>query len=107
MRIAPFLVASVVSLGPLAAPAPVDHPVVLVSGFTTSTPFSTSDPSCAGKEGSTWSPNVAPAFKKAGRLVFTAPEGDQAKAPAPCVGSGQAAPPANATIDTGGDADAN
>jgi hypothetical protein len=40
--------------------------VVLVSGFTTSTPFSTPDPSCAGNEGDTWSISVAPALKAAG-----------------------------------------
>ena len=95
----------------LAAAAPTSaeaaNAVVLVSGFTTSTPFSTSAPACAGKEGSTWSPSVAPALKVAGQLVFTAPEAEGAKAPAPCVGSGQAAPPASATIDTGGDADTN
>jgi triacylglycerol lipase len=91
----------------LAAPASASNAVVLVSGFTTSTPFTTSAPSCTGKEGSTWGINVAPALKAAGVTVFTAPEADGKNAPAPCVGSGQAAPPSSATIDTGGDVDAN
>src|SRR5215213_2957538 len=106
MRLLPFLAAAVLGLA-AAAPASAADAVVLVSGFTTSTPFSTSAAACAGQEGSTWSPNVAPALKGAGLLVFTAPEGEGAKAPAPCVGAGQPAPPASATIDTGGDADTN
>ena len=64
---------------------------MLVSGFTTSTPFSTPDPSCAGKEGDTWDVSVAPALKAAGYPVFTAPEGPSSdgnapgNAPSPCV----------------------
>jgi triacylglycerol lipase len=103
-----FFVAAVLCLAWLAAPAHATDAVVLVSGFTTSTPFSTSAAGCAGKEGSTWSPNVAPTLKKTGLTVFTAPEGEAAKAPTPCVGAGQAAPdPSTTTIDTGGDADTN
>src|SRR3954471_20856979 len=105
----PFFVAAVLvlALAFAAAPASASNAVVLVSGFTTSTPFTTSDPSCLGKEGTTWSPNVAPTLKKAGLTVFTAPEADGKNAPAPCVGSGQATPPSTATIDTGGDATSN
>jgi len=107
MRVLPtFFVAAVLSLATAGA-AQATNAVVLVSGFTTSTPFSTSDPSCKGKEGDTWSVNVAPALKQANLTVFTAPEGEGAKAPAPCVGPGQKAPPASATIDTGGDVDTN
>jgi len=87
--------------------------VVLVSGFTTSTPFSTPDPSCAGQEGDTWSLSVAPALKAAGYPVFTAPEGPNSdgnapgNAPSPCVGPGQQAPPPDVTVNTGGEADKN
>lgn len=96
----------------LAAPAAAHaaSAVVLVSGFDTATPFSTSDPSCAGKEGPTWSdPNgPAAALKAAGYTVFTAPVAQSGEpTPAPCVGSGQAAPPASATIDSNGDVTAN
>ena len=86
---------------------------MLVSGFTTSTPFSTPDPSCAGKEGDTWDVSVAPALKAAGYPVFTAPEGPSSdgnapgNAPSPCVGPGQQAPPADVTVNTGGDVDQN
>jgi triacylglycerol lipase len=87
---------------------------VLVSGFTTATPFSTSDPSCAGKEGDTWSASVAPALKAAGYTVFTAPEGDDnanpsnpGPPPPACLGTGQIAPPGAMTINTGGDVDEN
>ena len=87
--------------------------MVLVSGFTTSTPFSTPDPSCAGNEGDTWSLSVAPALKAAGYPVFTAPEGPSSdgnapgNAPSPCVGPGQQAPPPDVTVNTGGDVDQN
>ena len=86
---------------------------MLVSGFTTSTPFSTPDPSCAGNEGDTWSISVAPALKAAGYPVFTAPEGPNSdgnapgNAPSPCVGPGQQAPPPDVTVNTGGDVDEN
>ena len=53
MRVLPtFFVAAVLSLATAGA-AQATNAVVLVSGFTTSTPFSTSDPSCKGKEGDT------------------------------------------------------
>jgi len=86
---------------------------VLVSGFTTSTPFSTPAPSCLGNEGDTWSVSIAPVLKAAGFAVFTAPEGPNSdggaagNAPAPCLGPGQAAPPSNVTINTGGEVDQN
>jgi hypothetical protein len=108
-RLLPFVVLAV--LGAAAPAASASSAVVLVSGFTTSTPFSTSDPSCAGKEGDTWSTSVAPVLKGAGFTVFTAPEGPNTNgsvpgtAPTPCLGPGQAAPPAADTINTGGDVD--
>ena len=87
--------------------------MVLVSGFTTSTPFSTPAANCAGMEGDTWSISVAPALKAAGYQVFTAPEGPNSdgsapgNAPSPCVGPGQQAPPPDVTVNTGGDVDDN
>jgi triacylglycerol lipase len=102
-----------VVLGAAAPAASASSAVVLVSGFTTSTPFTTPDPSCNGSEGDTWSPSVAPVLKGAGFTVFTAPQGPNAdgsapgNAPAPCLGPGQAAPPASDTINTGGDVDQN
>ena len=87
--------------------------MVLVSGFTTSTPFSTPAANCAGMEGDTWSLSVAPALKAAGYQVFTAPEGPNSdgsapgNAPSPCVGPGQQAPPPDVTVNTGGDVDDN
>jgi triacylglycerol lipase len=94
----------------LAGSAQASPAVVLVSGFDTTTPFSTSAPSCAGQEGETWSPptGVAAALKQAGYTVFTAPTlQSETTPPAPCLGQGQVAPPAAATIDTNGDIDAN
>src|SRR5688572_29627347 len=101
----PVLVAAAFAVAPASASAV--NAVVLVSGFTTSTPFSTSDPSCLGKEGDTWNVAVAPPLNQPAQLVFTAPEADGTTPPAPCVGPGQPAPPASTTIDTGGDVDAN
>ena len=110
-RLLPVVI--VLVFGAAAPAASATSAVVLVSGFTTSTPFTTSDPSCGGSEGETWSPSVAPVLKGAGFTVFTAPEGPNADGsapgnpPAPCVGPGQAAPPASDTINTGGDVDQN
>ncbi len=99
-----------ISIMAIAASAQASPAVVLVSGFDTTTPFSTSAPSCAGQEGETWSPptGVAAALKQAGHTVFTAPTlQSETSPPAPCLGPGQVAPPAAATIDTNGDIDAN
>ncbi|MQA75500.1 MAG: hypothetical protein GEU88_14360 [Solirubrobacterales bacterium] len=94
-----------------AAPAAHGEPaVVLVSGFDTSTPFSTPDPSCAGQEGLTWSNPDGPAaaLRAAGFSVFTAPVArGGALPPSPCLGPGQPAPPNDATIDSNGELDAN
>lgn len=81
--------------------------VVLMSGFDSSTPFSTPAAACAGQEGA-FSTAIAPALRAAGIAVFTAPAVPAGKAlPAPCVGAGQTLPPASATVDTSGDVDAN
>ena len=102
-----------VAAGAAAPAASASSAVVLVSGFTTSTPFTTSDAGCNGKEGDTWSRSVAPVLKGAGFTVFTAPQGPNADGnapgnpPAPCVGAGQATPPAGITINTSGDVDQN
>jgi hypothetical protein len=83
-----------------------DPTVVLVSGLSSSTAFTNTDPACQGKEGDTWSLADGPESKltAAGRSVFTAPAGEGGKAPSSC---GSPAPPASATIDSGGDGDAN
>jgi triacylglycerol lipase len=99
-----------ISILAFAGTAHATPAVVLVSGFDTTTPFSTSAPNCAGKEGETWNPStgVAAALKGAGYTVFTAPTLQSGTTPpAPCLGTGQTAPPAAATIDTNGDIDAN
>jgi triacylglycerol lipase len=84
--------------------------VVLVSGFDTTTPFTTSAPACAGEEGATWSAPTGPAaaLKQAGYTVFTAPVAREDGSPgAPCTDGGPA-PPASATIDSNnGDLDGN
>ncbi|MDO8210251.1 triacylglycerol lipase [Conexibacter sp. CPCC 206217] len=91
-----------------AAPAP-DSAVVFVSGFTTTTPFTSSAPQCAGQEGPTWgAPTGAPEqLRAAGYAVFTAPVGNHGKVTAPCTAPGQPVPPGSATIDSNGDVDAN
>ena len=84
--------------------------VVLVSGFTTSTPFTTPDPSCVGAEGSSWSSpdGVGSALKDSGHDVFTAPTTSSAGGlPAPCLGESSAAPGPTETIDSDGEADNN
>ena len=83
--------------------------VVLVSGFTSTTPFTTSAPACAGQEGGTWDAptGAAAALKQAGYTVFTAPVAADGKTAPPCVGAGQPAPPASATIDSDGELSAN
>ncbi len=91
-----------------AAPAP-GSAVVFVSGFTTTTPFTSSAPQCAGQEGPTWgAPTGAPAqLRAAGYAVFTAPVGNHGRTAAPCAAPGQPLPPSTATIDSNGDVDAN
>lgn len=84
--------------------------VVLVSGFDTVSPFSTSDPSCAGKEGPAWNPptGVAQALKGAGFTVFTAPVMQEGGPPATPCAPGTAVPPVASTyINSNGDLTAN
>ena len=99
------------SLAPTALAQTATAPaVVLVSGFTTQTPFSTSAAGCAGKEGPTWGPPgiVASTLKAAGLNVFTAPIANGGGAPpAPCTGPGQATPPQSAVINSNGDVNDN
>lgn len=92
----------------VAAPAP-GSAVVFVSGFTTTTPFTSSAPQCAGQEGPTWgAPTGAPEqLRAAGYAVFTAPVGNHGAVAAPCSAPGQPVPPSTATIDSNGDVDAN
>jgi hypothetical protein len=97
-----------VALGASGAPALAagDPAVVLVSGLSSVTSFTSSEPSCADKAGETWSAPDGPNAKlrAAGRMVFTAPAGPGGKAPAPC---GSKTPPTSMTIDSGGDVDQN
>ena len=84
--------------------------VVLVSGFTTVTPFTTPDPACDGHEGDTWGPatGVAAALKSRGFAVFTAPVNHLSDPQAlPCPGTGTSLPPESDYVDSGGDNDAN
>ena len=73
--IAASLVTAALAHGATAQAATYPDAVVLVSGFTTTTPFTTPDPSCNGKEGLTWNVPTGPAaaLKAAGNKVFTAP----------------------------------
>lgn len=102
------LVAVAVPSRGVAAPV-AGSAVVFVSGFTTTTPFTSSAPQCAGQEGPTWgAPTGAPAqLRAAGYAVFTAPVGNHGRGAAPCVAPGQPTPPSTATIDSNGDVDAN
>lgn len=104
------LAAAVLAHGASAHAATYPEAVVLVSGFTTTTPFTNPEPVCNGKEGLTWSPptGVAAALKAAGNAVFTAPVRHLNDTVAlPCPGSGEPIPPLSAYIDSGGDDDAN
>ena len=92
------------------AAGPYPDAVVLVSGYNSSTAFTTPDASCAGQEGPTWSQPTGPAaaLRAAGRDVFTAPvqRGDDPILPA-CAPGGQPVPPPATYIDSYGDDDAN
>lgn len=105
------IASAIAAVGPAAAQAaaPSDA-VVLVSGFTTNTPFTTSDPSCAGQEGPTWDPanGVAATLRANGYAVFTAPVKPAADQPAtPCAPNGGATPPPSDYINSNGDVNAN
>lgn len=84
--------------------------VVLVSGFDTTSPFTTADPACATQRGPTWSQPGGPAevLTGAGLAVFTAPVAAQGTTAGTCTGSANGPlPPPTATIDSNGDVDAN
>ena len=92
------------------SPQPAASAVVLVSGFNTNTPFTTSAVACEGKEGATWSAPTGPAaaLKRAGYVVFTAPVARQNGLPGPACPADAPTPPVGATIDsTDGGLDAN
>ena len=104
------LAAAGLAHGAPAQAATYPDAVVLVSGFTTTTPFTNPDPACNGQEGLTWSPptGVAAALKAAGNSVFTAPVRHLNDPVAlPCPASGAPAPPIGTYINSGGDDDAN
>lgn len=77
------------------AAQPANQAVVLVSGLNSPTPFTTPDPSCAGKEGDVWGTLIAPQLKQQGFNVYTAPASKGGQTFTPCGGS----PPPSAYID--------
>jgi triacylglycerol lipase len=102
-------VAAVLGLA-LPASAFASSAVVLVSGFDTTTPFTTPLASCAAQAGPTWGNATGPAaaLRAAGDQVFTAPVANAGGSPgAPCTHTGGAVPPASDVIDSNGDVDAN
>jgi triacylglycerol lipase len=105
-----LLLATIISALASASAAQASPAVVLLSGFDTTTPFSSSAPNCAGREGPTWNPptGIAAALRSAGYAVFTAPvlQSDTTPPP-PCLGPGQPAPPPTATIRSNSELDAN
>lgn len=107
--IAAIAAAAVVAAPAEAAPSYPDA-VVLVSGYNSSTAFTTPDPSCEGKEGDTWShpTGPAPALRAAGENVFTAPvrHGSDPIVP-PCAPGGTPVPAPATYINSYGDDDAN
>jgi hypothetical protein len=82
----------------------------MVSGYNSSTPFTTPDPACAGQEGGTWdiASGPAAALRAAGESVFTAPvHKGNTPLPTPCAPGGGPLPGSNTEIDSFGDNDAN
>jgi pimeloyl-ACP methyl ester carboxylesterase len=81
--------------------------IVLVSGLASSSPFSSPAPACAGKEGPSWglSGGIAPALKRAGFKVFTAPVREGSASPPPACA--KPSPGASTWLDSTGDDDAN
>src|SRR5688572_4311979 len=110
-RLSAVAVACVAALSaePAAAAPVYPDAVVMVSGYSSSTPFTTPDPACAGAEGDTWSDPAGPAaaLRAAGLEVFTAPVHRGTDAiPAPCAPGGAPVPGATTEIDSFGDNDA-
>jgi hypothetical protein len=95
--------------GAQAAPAAYPDAVVLVSGYSSGSSFTTPDPACEGHEGVTWSNPDGPAaaLRAVGYDVFTAPVEPGSDPLAPCAPGGAPVPPASDSIDSFGDNDAN
>ena len=87
-------------------PAPT-RAVVLVSGLASSSPFSSPAPACVGREGPSWGlpGGIAPALKRAGFKVFTAPVREGSASPPPACA--KPSPGASTWLDSTGDDDAN
>ncbi len=92
-----------------AAPPAYPDAIVLVSGYSSASSFTTPDPACEGREGATWSNPAGPAaaLRAAGYDVFTAPVEPGSDPLAPCAPGGDPLPPASDSIDSYGDNDAN
>ena len=92
-----------------AAPPAYPDAIVLVSGYSSASSFTTPDPACEGHEGATWSNPAGPAaaLRAAGYDVFTAPVEPGSDPLAPCAPGGAPLPPASDSIDSYGDNDAN
>ena len=92
-----------------AAPPAYPDAIVLVSGYSSASSFTTPDPACEGREGATWSNPAGPAaaLRAAGYDVFTAPVEPGSDPLAPCAPGGDPVPPASDSIDSYGDNDAN
>jgi triacylglycerol lipase len=97
---------ALLALPPTALAAPA---VVLISGFDTTTPFTTPAASCAAVAGPTWGASTGPAasLRAAGEAVFTAPVATGGLPGQPCTGPGGAVPPPQDVIDSNGDVNAN
>ena len=107
-----LLLAAVAALMPSPAAAATTYPdaVLLVSGYNSSSAFTTPDPSCEGQEGDTWSNPDGPAaaLRAAGKAVFTAPvQHGSDPLLAPCAPGGTPTPGAGTAIDSFGDNDTN
>src|SRR4051812_20923509 len=89
-------VAALLALPVAASAQSTPDAVVLVSGFTSSTPFTSSAPSCATATDAF--ATIGPALRAAGYAVSTAPAalGGAAALPAPCTSPGEAVPPSQA-----------
>jgi triacylglycerol lipase len=104
--------AAAAAISPAGAAAATEYPdaVLLVSGYNSSSAFTTPDAACEGQEGDTWSNPSGPAaaLRTAGLAVFTAPvqHGSAPLLPA-CAPGGTPVPGAGTAIDSYGDSDEN
>jgi triacylglycerol lipase len=111
VAIAGAAVAGLLAL-PAAASAAGPYPeaIVMVSGYNSSTAFTTPDASCEGQEGDTWSNPAGPAaaLRAGGNAVFTAPvKHGTDPALAPCAPGAQPVPGPGNYIDSFGANDPN